>query len=341
MTDGRILRTVIVKGDSANIFKGSFPVPYDTTWTISTRLEPRNEKDIKEGKVYVYIARKEFKDFGELNREFFNDSALSAHIAIKVSFEKEFRWFYNRYCYTETYGRLFPFRSEPVGDYLNDTELKIHLADEKDIYYSPEKDKILFVEDTLDFPVLNKTDSLRYKALRDTIEQKFESWQKINIYNDYYHLLAAALKKLGSKADTAANRKSFYRYLDQEKTFETGIENDDAFLNAAAEYFMVDAAKLQAADPGGFDNFNKKFRIAAYSLETYTNQVLMPGMIVKTDAGKSDLNVASWTFKIDNFYASDYTMVVESRVVNKWFVVAMAIALIAVIALILLRLFRK
>jgi hypothetical protein len=107
MTDGRILRTVIVKGDSANIFKGSFPVPYDTTWTISTRLEPRNEKDIKEGKVYVYIARKEFKDFGELNREFFNDSALSAHIAIKVSFEKEFRWFYNWYCYTETYGRLF------------------------------------------------------------------------------------------------------------------------------------------------------------------------------------------------------------------------------------------
>jgi hypothetical protein len=34
-------------------------------------------------------------------------------------------------------------------------------------------------------------------------------------------------------------------------------------------------------------------------------------------------------------------MVVESRAVNKWFVVATAIALIAVIALILLRLFRK
>jgi hypothetical protein len=341
MPDGKILRTVIVKGDSVNIFKGSFPLPADTSWMISTRLESRNEKDIKEGKVFVYEARKEFNNVEDLNRDFFHDSTLAAHIAIKVTLNKKFNWFYNRYEYTETYSRLFPFRSEPVSDYLSENELKIHLANEKDIYYAPDQDQILFIRDTLNVPVLSKTDSMRFKDLRDTIEQKFESWQKINIYNDFYHLITGSLKKLGVNADTAASRALFYRYLDQEKTFETGIENDNAFINAASVYFNVDRVKLQAADPEGFASFKKKFRIAAYSLETYTNRVLMPGMILRSNARKSDLNVASWTFKIDNFYASDYTMMVVSRAVNKWFVVGTAIILILLVGFVMVRLFRK
>jgi hypothetical protein len=341
MPDGKILRTVIVKGDSVNIFKGSFPLPADSSWTISTRLESRNEKDIKEGKVFVYEARKEFNNVEALNRDFFHDSTLAEHIAIKVTLNKKFSWFYNLYEYTETYSRLFPFRSEPVGDYLSENELRIHLANEKEIYYAPDQDQILFVRDTLDVPVLSKTDSLRFKVLRDSIEQKFESWQKINIYNDFYHLITVSLNKLGVNVDTTASRALFYRHLDREKTFETGIENDNAFINAASDYFKVDRLKLQATDPEGFANFKKKFRIAAYSLETYTNRVLMPGMIVSSNAGKSDLNVASWTFKIDNFYASDYTMVVVSRLVNKWFVVGTAVILILLIGVVLLRLFRK
>lgn len=341
MPDGRLLRTVIVKGDSADIFSGSFRVPSDSTWEISTRLESRSDKDVNEGKVYVYEARKEFKNFQDLNNQFFNDSSFNDHIAIHVNLEKKFNWFYNHYRYTETYSRLFPFRSEPVSDYLNDTELKIHQADEQDIYYVPEQDSILFVKDTLNLPVLSKTDSLRFKALRDTIEAKFELWQKINIYNDFYHVVTTALKKLHNNSDTVAARKSFYHWLDAEKTFETGIENDDAFVNAASSYFNVNPVKLQAANPESFDNFNKKFRVAAYSLETYTNRVLMPGMIINTNAGETNINEASWTFKIDNFYAADYTMTVESRIVNKWFVIGAGIVLIVLIALILLRLFRK
>jgi hypothetical protein len=341
MPDGRILRTIIVKGDSVNIFKGSFPLPADSGWTISTRLESRNEKDIKEGKVFVYEARKEFNTVEDLNREFYHDSSLAAHNAIKVTLKKKFNWFYNNFEYTETYSRLFPFHSVPVGNYLSENELKIYLADEKDIYYAPEQDQILFVVDTLNLPVLSQTDSLRFKALRDTIEQKFISWQKINIYNDFFHLITAALGKMGVNLDTVSSRTLFYSYLDQENTFETGIENDNAFVNAASAYFKVDRTALQAADPEGFASFNKKFSIAAYSLETYTNRVLMPGMIVRTNARKSDLNVASWTFKIDNFYASDYTMMVVSRVVNKWFVVGTAVVLILLVGFVLLRLFRK
>ncbi len=340
--DGSLLRIVTVKGDSADIFTGSFPVPMDSTWEISTRLESRSENDVSEGKVYVYEARKEFRNFRDLNKEFYHDdSAFKDHIAIRVNLEKRFRWYYTHYYYAETYGRLFPFRSVPVNDYLSDAELQIHQADEKEIYYSREIDSILLVQDTLKIPVMNRNDSLRFKALRDTIEQKFESWQKINIYNEFYRLVTGALRKLGDSPDTIATRKSFYVWLDQQRTFESGIEDDDAFVNAASTYFNVDPDKLQAADPEGFSDFKKKFRVAAYSLETYTNRVLMPGTIIKNNAGKTDKNLANWTFKIDKFYATDYTMTVESRTVNTWFAICAALALVLAIALLLLRLYRN
>jgi hypothetical protein len=342
MADGSLLRTITVKGDSSNIFTGSFPVPVDSSWEISTRLESRNENDVNEGKVYVYEARKKFRNFSDLNKEFYtDDSAFTDHIAIQVKLEKRFRWYYSHYYYTETYGTLFPFRSVPVSDYLSDAELQIHQADEKEIYYSREIDSILLVQDTLKIPVLDRNDSLRFKALRDTIDQKFESWQKINIYNEFYRLVTGALKKLGDSPDTSAARKSFYVWLDQQRTFESGIEDDDAFINAASTYFNLDPEKLQAADPEGFSDFKKKFRVAAYSLETYTNRVKMPGTIIKSNAGKTDKNLATWTFKIDMFYATDYTMNVESRTVNTWFAVCAAVALILAIALLLLRLYKN
>jgi hypothetical protein len=341
MPDGRLLRTVVVKGDSADIFSGSFHVPCDSTWDVSTRLEPRKDNDANKGSVYVYEARKEFSNFGDLNHEFYSDSSFKDHIAIQVNLRKKFQWYYTHYYYTETYGRLFPFRSVPVSEYLSDDEIQIHQADEKDIYYSHEKDCIMLLKDTLNKPVLSRNDSLRFKALRDTIEQKFESWQKINIYNDFYHVVTSALRNLGNNVDTAAARKSFYMWLDKERTFETGIENDDAFVNAASAYFKVDPVKLQAANPTGFDIFNKKFRVAAYSLETYTNSVLMPGLIIRSNAKKINVNEANWTFKIDNFYAEDYIMSVESRVVNRWFIISAGVLLILAIAIILLRLFRK
>ena len=344
LPDGRLLRTIVVKGDSTDIFKGSFSVPSDSSWSISTRYESReNEinKDVVEGRIFVYEARKEFGDYLALNREFDKESAVKDHINIRVDFKKRFRWFYNYYYYTETYGRLFPFNSVPVSRYLTETELKIHQADEKDIYYSPKDDRILLVQDSLNLPVLSKSDSLRFKALRDTIELKFESWQKINIYNDFFHLVTASLGKLGIRVDTAAERGSFYRWLDQKKTFESGIENDRAFIQAASDYFKVEPARLQSADPAGFNNFHRKFRVATYSLETYTSKVLMPGLIIRTNADKTDVNLANWTFKIENFYADDYSMNVESRMVNSWFVIISGLILVAIIALILLRLFRR
>src|SRR5512145_799208 len=145
MPDGRLLRTITVRGDSADIFTGSYRVPSDSSWIITTRLEQRHEKDIDEGKLFVYEARKEFKNADDLNRTFFKDTSFNDHISIKVNLEKKCSWFYKYYYYTETYSTLFPFKTVPVDRYLSATELRIYLAGDEDVYYAPQLDRILFV----------------------------------------------------------------------------------------------------------------------------------------------------------------------------------------------------
>jgi hypothetical protein len=336
MPDGRMSRIIIVKGDSTDIFTGSFRVPADSSWTLATRHEIRNHRDIKEEKVFVYEATKEFKSYNDLNAYFYNDTSFSDHTSVKVNLDKRFRWFYTYYVYTETYSMLFPFRSVPIQHYLSSEELRIHLADEKEIYFSPEHDRILFAADSLKHHPLTKSDSLRFKALRDSIENKFETWQKVNIYNDFYTLVTAGLRKLGKDIDTVVARAPFFQWLDTVKTVETGLENGDAFINAAAAYFKVDPDELKATDAVGFGTFNKKFRVAAFSLESYTNQVLMPGRIISTNAGQVDANRVSWTFKTDNFYATDYTMTVESRILNKSFIAGAGLLLVLLTGLALI-----
>jgi hypothetical protein len=101
-------------------------------------------------------------------------------------------------------------------------------------------------------------------------------------------------------------------------TVENGLINSEAFYNAAAAFYKTTPDQLKAGDPEGFEDFNRKFRIAAFSLEKYTSRVVMPGYIIKSNASKIDDNLAVWLFKTENFYAKDYQMIVESRLVNKW-----------------------
>jgi len=337
LPDGRILRTVTAKGDSVNIFHGSFRVPSDTGWSVVTRYEPRSSKDSANGEVFVYEATKEFMDFEVLNRIFYTDSAFNTHVNIKVDLHRQHRWFYTYYHYIETYKMLFPFRSVPVSKYLNESELRIYLAGENEVYYSPENDSVVISSDTLARPALSYSDSLRLKEIRDNIDLKYEQWQKINVYIGYFETVQEALLKLGKGSDTAGIRKPFFHWLDSTDVFDEGMTNKDAFINAAARYFGIKAEKLRDANAEGFALFNKKFRVATYTLETYTNRLLMPGVIIKSNGRNISGNLVSWNFKIDTFYASDFVMEAEARSVNKTAVIAAALLLVILLGLFLFR----
>jgi hypothetical protein len=198
----------------------------------------------------------------------------------------------------------------------------------------------MIVKDTLEKPSLSSSDSLRSKELRDEIDRKFEKWQKINIYNGFFEALSGALVEMGRAADTSSTRSAFFNWLDSNEVFNAGVTNRDAFVNAACRFYKVDRKELITANKEGFELFNRMFRVAAYTLETYKNRVLMPGMIIRTNATATNGNLVTWNFKIETFYATDYTMFVESRVVNKIAVVVSALLLIIFVGFGLLRMAR-
>lgn len=341
MSNGSLIRTIIVKGDSSAIFSGAFPVPADSSWKISTRYESRERKDMEDATVYVYEAEKKFADVAALNEVFGKDSGVSEHIVIRVDFQKQFKGFVNRYSYAETYRMLFPFRSEPISLYLSEHELDIYLADEEDRRYFPEHDSIAVNPDSTYHALLSREDSLHFKAQIDSIERKFQVWQKTNIYDDFYTLVTSSLQKLGLKVETPENKSAFYKWLDSFEAVESGLEDNQAFINAAAAYFKVDPRELEASDPEGFATFNRKFRVAAYSLETYSNRIKMPGWIVSSNASQTNGSTVTWNFKTEDFYAADFTMSVESESLNIGFIAGITSALMLLAGLFIVRRKRK
>lgn len=341
MPDGRIIRSVTVKGDSTDILRGSFRVPADSDWTVTTRYEQLAGKDSGMGNVFVYEARREFSDYQELNSFFYRDSGVSDHMIAHVILTKKPKGFFTHFEYTETYSRIFQFGTVPIQDYMTASEIRVYLSGEEEIYYSADKDSLMIATDSATLPVLTSADSSRFKQLREDLDQKFESWQKINIYSDLFHVVGQALDKMGRSADTTNARDRFYQWLDSTRVFESVMENSEAFLVAAGNFFNVDPKALKDADQNAFDEFSRKFKAPALAPETFANQVLMPGMIIHTNTTNIKGNLAIWNFKIGDFYATDYVMTVHSRLVNKIAVVIAGIVLVILVGLILMRMFRK
>jgi hypothetical protein len=326
LPDGSIERTIVVKGDSAEIFKGSLPVPVDSTWKISGGYEEKSAGDSTDKKQYVYKASKVFRNSAELNKELNPVSEEAGRIIREVKVEKKFRWFNTFYKYAETYKQTFPFHRKPVDEFLNDRELEFAWADDKDLYYSRESDALMILKDTLVRPALSVKDSARMKELKEAIEKKFYQWARTNVYEEYFNVLKDALHKSGimKPEETDKTRDSLFARFD---TCYTDIDSffkmmDDQYgnnlLELASKYYHADTARLHQANRTGFDAFDKKLEnIEPIFGDSYVNLTIMPGIIISSNSTEINGNTASWDVESDHFYAKDFTLLVESKKINK------------------------
>jgi hypothetical protein len=325
LPDGSIERTIVVKGDSAEIFKGSLPVPVDSTWKISGGYEEKSAGDSTDKKQYVYKASKVFRNSAELNKELNPVSEEAGRIIREVKVEKKFRWFNTFYKYAETYKQTFPFHRKPVDEFLNDRELEFAWADDKDLYYSRESDALMILKDTLVRPALSVKDSARMKELKEAIEKKFFRWMSTNVYEDYFEVLKVALDKSGTMKQGKAEKTrdglfAFFDscFIDLDSFFDRKGQNDTSLLQLASKYYHADTAILYHANRKGFDTFNKKLdNIMPVFGDSYMNLTIMPGIIISSNSTEINGNTASWDVESDHFYAKDFTLLVESKKINK------------------------
>jgi hypothetical protein len=74
----------------------------------------------------------------------------------------------------------------------------------------------------------------------------------------------------------------------------------------------------------------------------YNNEVVIPGIVLNTNANTVEGNKVVWHFNEDKFTFISYTMTVESRIANPWATYATGAVLIVIVAFLMLpRLKRK
>jgi hypothetical protein len=71
------------------------------------------------------------------------------------------------------------------------------------------------------------------------------------------------------------------------------------------------------------------------------NSITMPGILLKTNADSINGSQAFWNYNERYFFAKDYKMMAESRIINKWAFAVTAIILLSLIFLILKGIKRK
>jgi hypothetical protein len=323
LPDGSIERTLVVKGDSSDILKGSLPVPVDSTWQISGAYEEKSGGDSTGEKQYVYKATKVFRNSTELNKELNRSVKGEGPILREVRVEKKFRWFNTFYTYAETYKQTFPFHQKPVDEFLNDKELEMALADDKELYYSRESDSLMIIKDTLSRPVLSVKDSARMKELKEVTEKKFYRWVSANVYEEYFDALKAALDKSGimKPEETEKTRENLFAYFDtcfDSETLFEGFEGDSTLFFMASLFYHTDTSVLRQANRDGLDVVDKKMEnILPIYGDTYVNLTIMPGIILSSNSTEINGNTASWDVESNSFYAKDYTLLIESKKINK------------------------
>ncbi|MCK4447983.1 MAG: hypothetical protein KAW56_13000 [Candidatus Marinimicrobia bacterium] len=326
-SDGSCERTVFIEGDSSDVFSGSYPLPLDSSWTFDIK------KDTSEKVQYFYSAKKSFKRVSDLNNEYLYDSVSTfSKIDRSIKLKKHFRWFFTILTYREIYRDANPFKQIPVSDYLSDDEINILFADDDDPKYFAGKD------------------SLKNTEIKNEVEEKFEIWLGISVFEEFYQAFLQGAVQLGdsnltqeiiiSKKDILtktilADTISFFD-IDEEKLIDS--------LITICEYTFQTPCVWKLLEEGNYtfrELKNKLSTIENVWSEGYTNEVLMPGLLIDTNAETIEGNKVVWDVEIDKYFLKDFEMWVESRIVNRWAVPVTAVIIVVICIGLVVAAFRR
>jgi len=326
-SDGSCERTVLIEGDSSDVFSGSYPLPLDSSWTFDIK------KDTSEKVKYFYSAKKSFKRVSDLNNEYLYDSVSTfSKVDKSIKLKKHFRWFFTILTYREIYRDANPFKQIPISDYLSDDEINILFADNDDPKYFVGKD------------------SLKNAEIKDEVEDKFEIWLGISVFEEFYQAFLQGAAQLGDSNLTQERILSKKDVLiknvlaDTISFFEIDEENLLDSLITICEYTFQTPGVCKLLEEGN-DTFRElKNKLAAFEIvwtEGYTNELLMPGLLIDTNAETVADNKVVWEVGTGKFFLRDFEMWAESRIVNRWAVPVTAVIVVVICIGLVITVFRR
>ncbi len=289
--DGSCTRSVAL--DSSDVEESPYPLPVSAGWDIQYTHSENNH--------IIYNANRHFKSVEELAHDLEKSAGNGSRISIIPKLEKRFRWFYTYYRYSEGY---------------NNISSRFSIAKEE--YFTPEEIKLLSISSDS-----AKTDK--------KLDDKFEEWITRNFFESFYQQLRQVVEGLGDpdfspgllESKKEALYQVFYKdeliSLDDEQT--TLTDKDIVILSETLGTRVVYQIRNEL-DHIIAGLMRELEWLAAVQLTEFKQIVLMPGLIIDTNAKTIEGSKLTWDVDNDVLFFKDYEMWVESRVVNRGVIVA-------------------
>jgi hypothetical protein len=317
-TDGSVTRKIEMKNMENKFKLSDLQVPFDSTWVIKDTIEIGKKKDT----TWIKTAEKLFENVEEINKIYLADKGANKDIIRKAKFVKIFKWFNTEYRFSELIDRKMS-NGYPVGDFLNKEELVY--------FYSPE---------SINSDKLEGVDSLKYKALADTVKTRVDKWTSKSLVSEW---ICEFSRLTEGKAASDITKESLKAREDEfVKIFEAnnykfdslwakgiilkemiGEENSNTFRTEADSALAIVTRYL-------FVNFRD-----------YSVRIIMPGKIIGTNGFIDKTEILLWPVKSDYFMTEPYEMWAESKVTNTWAWIVTGVFMVFVITGLVIRLFRK
>jgi hypothetical protein len=321
-TDGSVTRKIQMKSIESDVnkrFKTSdIQVPLSNTWTIIDSVEVNKKGD----SIWIRTAVKEFRNIDELNLTYKTDSSSNRNFSREAGFKKRFKWFNTEFRFSERIDKVLSY-GYPVKNFLNSEELLY--------FYSPES-----VRNEKE----NGPDSLKYKALSDSVKHKTDKWTGRNLVSEWIGEFSSLTK------GTTDKDMSFQSLKSREDYFAAIIEKEDKHLDSLWKNGILlkefigeaNALKFKTEADSALSVITK--RLTA-DFKDYSVRIVMPGKLIGANGFIDSSKVLLWPVKSDYFMAEPYEMWAESKMPNAWAWIVSGVFLAFVLTGVIVRLMKK
>lgn len=316
--DGSVTRVIEMKNIANNFEVSALKVPFDTTWTITDSLYINEEGDT----TWVKRAEKLFRSTDEINLAYKADTGANKNISRHTSFERRFRWFNTEYRFSEVADKKIE-DGYPLKDFLNSEELQF--------FYSPAE-----YQDSQ----RNGPDSLKYKALSDSIDGGVINWTAKNLVSVWISEFSKSTEgkdgskhivtSLKSREDELANL--IIKYEDKfDSLWTNGIILKEYLGDNNYQIFKseADSATEKTSD------------LIFVNFKEYSVRIVMPGSLTGTNGFIDSSRVLLWPVKSDYFFTENYEMWAESKTRNTWAWIVSGLFLVFVLTGVIIRTTKK
>jgi hypothetical protein len=317
-TDGSVTRKIEMRNSKNNFKFSDIQVPIDSTWKVTDTIEISDKGDT----TWIRGAVKLFKNVDEINLAYRNDSGANKMISRQATFKKTFKWFNTEYRFSEKIDQKIS-EGYPIGDFLNEEELLF--------FYSP-----AYVREAK----MNGNDSLKFKAIRDSVDLKSETWTTKILVSE---LINEFSKLMGEEEGVQSALDSMKLYEDElVELIQFNEEEFDSLLaNGTILRKYLGDIKYQKYIAEADTIIERVIKQLWMDFSSYTVRIVMPGNVIRTngfiDSGKSLL----WPVRSDFFLTETYEMWAESKTTNRWAWVVSGLFLIFVFTGIIIRGIKK